>query len=227
MITLIVSAGFVHRLAPGLDAQPDRRHRRLHRGDGRDFPRGVLPPDRHDPHSRRDRTFRPGALPRGALRLAVPGAARLDRRIDGVGGERAVRLRIIRAARAVDGHHRSAATAISRVFAPGIRTLHSPAFVAAVNSASPGGRPGAAQALVAGAGRASSRCRHGTRIHRLPRAAARRCRLSFRRSRSSSPRHRFRSRSTRPRSMPGPCCWSGRCSISATRSASSRSIPAR
>ena len=34
-----------------------------------------------------------------------------------------------------------------------------------------------------------------------------------------------RSRSTRPRSTPGPCCWSGRCSISATRSASSRSIP--
>ena len=36
-----------------------------------------------------------------------------------------------------------------------------------------------------------------------------------------------RSRSTRPRSTPGPCCWSGHCSISAIRSASSRSTPAR
>ena len=36
-----------------------------------------------------------------------------------------------------------------------------------------------------------------------------------------------RSRSTRPRSTPAPCCWSGPCSTSATRSASSRSTPAR
>ena len=49
-------------------------------------------------------------------------------------------------------------------------------------------------------------------------AAARRC---------SSPRSRSRSRSTRPRSTPGPCCWSARCSTSVARSASSRSTPGR
>ena len=50
-------------------------------------------------------------------------------------------------------------------------------------------------------------------------------RSSFRRWRSSSPRRPFRCRSTRPRSTPGPCCWSEPCSISATRSASCRSTP--
>ena len=41
-------------------AQPDRRQRWLHRSGGRDLSRGVLSPDRHDPHPRRDRPFRPG-----------------------------------------------------------------------------------------------------------------------------------------------------------------------
>ena len=44
---------------------------------------------------------------------------------------------------------------------------------------------------------------------------------------SWTPRRRSQSRTMKARSTPGPCCWSGPCSISATRCASSRSTPAR
>ena len=63
VLILIVSAGFIHRLAPGSTPSPTVGSGGYIGAAVAIFLEALFPPDRHDPHPRRDRSVRPGALP--------------------------------------------------------------------------------------------------------------------------------------------------------------------
>ena len=222
--SLVVAAGFIHRLAPTLMPSPPVGSGGYIGRAGRDLPRGSLRTCRHDPDPRRRRTFRPGALPRRGLLLADPGDPRLAppgrwRQRAATGPPHPSRLDPGgRADGAGDWETPGVipATAIAQSV-----SMHPP--IPVMNGRrrrrSPGFRPPAIthQRIPSPGARARS-----------PGAAS--GRLAVRAAADGDARaadRPSRSRSTRPRSTPGPCCWSGPCSISATRSASSRSTPGR